>query len=101
MANWKRTVNIAEEWNKTRDGEMTIQELSAVIVTRLKEVEPFHDRDIDEELENLIEEFQTLAEDSSSDTDDFDEIYDRLCDWGDTKLDNQWNGAKVCWIKTF
>ena len=101
MPNWKRTVDIVEAMDKTRDETITVQELSAIVVTKLKELEPFTESNINDELADLIDEFESLAGDEDTDSDAFDDVYDRLCDWGDTKLDNKWNGDKVCWIKTF
>jgi hypothetical protein len=103
MADWKRTVHIESEWSKTREGEMTVQQLSAALVTKLKQLEPFTDPHsyINEELESLIYEFESLSEDEDADSDDFDLVMEQLFDWGDIKLDNRFNGAKVCFIHTF
>lgn len=100
MAQWQRTIRLQPTWDKAKSHEISIQELAAVISKKLKALRPFNDDYIDSERDNLVDEFEGLAEDESADREDFDDIMCRLYDWGDMKLDNDWNGKKVCWIDT-
>jgi hypothetical protein len=74
--------------------------LAATIAGRLRELRPFSDENIDETRINLAEEFEWLSGDPETDTEDFDALMDALYDWGDIRLDDNWNGKKVCWIDT-
>lgn len=107
MANWQRTIDISDAWKDADpDDFSTIKDLVDDIIERLSALEDLPE---DEELgalvndikQDLIEDFTTLNASADSDVSDFDDIMERLYDWGDMALDSQLNGRKVCWIKTF
>lgn len=100
MANWQRKVKLNPEWGRAKDGEVTINELAGVIAARLKALVPFGDDDLDNERDEIVEELESLAADQSAAISDIDDIMDRLFDWGDSSLDDNWNGKKACWIDT-
>lgn len=104
MANWQRHLDIADAWKDAKKGALGIRELSKFIAARLKALRPLHHEEVDELRDELVEEFDALAADKGSDDDDltecFDELMERLYNWGDLKLDDNWNGKKVCWIDT-
>ena len=76
MANWLNVIKIGPEWEKTRDGEMTIPELAQLLAAKLRDV-----RGSDAVLRDIRLAFEGL--DEEADTDDFDKIIGRLYDWGD------------------
>lgn len=96
MSNWVRVLNIKEEWKKANDFEISVQELSKVIYTRLENFSLKNDFT----LQDIIEDFKRLAEDELSDFDEFNFVMQYLYDWADTPLDREWNGKKNCWIET-
>ncbi len=102
MANWQRKLELQPEWEKVKNDEISIQEMSSVIAKRLKALKPLPwDFAEDKRLE-LVEEFEWLAESSDVDRDDFDNWLNDLYDWGDIHIDGGvFNGRKVCWINTF
>jgi hypothetical protein len=101
MANWQRTLDLLPEWSKALDDELAVQQLAAVVATRLRALTPFSDEDIESKRIELAEEFEDLSKDESADGPEFDWLMNTLYDWGDTPLDPKFNGKKVCWIKTF
>lgn len=54
-------------------------------------------------LHAIMFDFESLAaEGGSADIDDFDDILERLYDWGDSHVGSPtWPPNKLCWIKTF
>ena len=44
---------------------------------------------------------QTVIIGMKGDFDSFNEVMERLYDWGDINLTDEWPPKKVCWIKTF
>jgi hypothetical protein len=103
MADWRRTLNIADAMEQTRDGAMEIQELARIIGTGLSAMKPFIGYSaVERERLELIDNFEAMAEDSGViDPDTFDGLLGLLFDWGDIALDNRFNGKKVCFIQTF
>jgi len=104
MADWQRKLNLTDIWTKVDTGEMTIQQLSAEIAKRLRNLRPLApqtaDNSIDDERDDLVDEFEGLSEDPEATTGDFDSVMNRLYDWGDMPLDDKWPPKKVCWIAT-
>ena len=103
MANWQRTIRLNPEWDQAIDGEITCQQLAASIAKKLKSIAPFgSDRaDVNDELAELIERFDSSADDKTTDIPSIDYAMCDLYDWGDISLDGEWNGKKVCFIDTF
>ena len=95
MADWQRTLMLKDVW-ETRDHH----KIAAAIADRLPKLRPF-DEYLDSTRDDIAEEFKSIAEDASSDACDFDEAMRQLYNWADTKLDDKWDGKKVCWVQTF
>lgn len=95
MAQWQRTLYMADVWDSC-DIPLVAREATK----RLEALAPFSDEDVEFEKQDLIDELRSLAEDPLADNHDFDEVWARVYDWADTPLDNEWNGKKVCWVKT-
>lgn len=102
MANWQRTLVLKDVWPKFREDELSVQEVAKVVSERLAELKPFNVKHIDKQKEELVDEFEALSEDEDADTNNFDDVLERLYDWADTPLDgNVLSGKKVCWVATF
>ena len=112
MSDWQRKLNIKDAWDASANGDMSSQELAGVIAKRLRKLKPFVgdriDNDLAEYLDNkrdeIAEEFEAIAEDSDSDTKDFDYVMDELYDWGDEMIGDGSVGfsrtKKACWVAT-
>ena len=96
MANWQRTLNLKDIW-PTNDP----QRIASAIAERLLRLEPFSDPSLNRMRDEFAFEFGSMANDSNVDTDDFDDAMERLYDWADTRLDDVWDGKRVCWVQTF
>ena len=101
MTIWRRKIDIKEEWQQAQSGKISSAELGYIIAAKLREL-PEYLQAKDDELEDIVFCFKDLPEDAT--TDEFDDILERLYDWGDTTLDSsgpfsQW--IKQCWIGTF
>ena len=103
MARWQRTLKLQPEWDKAAEDEITVNQLAGVIARRLKDLRPFGGdlAYLDEARDEIVDEFDWLAKDADAGTDDFDNIMESLYDWADTRLDDDWNGKKVCWVDRF
>lgn len=103
MANWQRTLDISDNWDKLENGLMSIHDISKEISKKLSELAPFNIPSIDNDKNGLIEMFNDLSE--SEDhieylTEDFDRAMTQLYDWGDIELGNRIAFRKrVCFIK--
>lgn len=98
MANWQRKLRLQPEWGQRQDNEITAHQLAAAIARKLRALRPFHDESIDDERDEIADEFDAFSRDAEADVDDFDDVMTRLYDWGDIRLDDNWNGKKVCWV---
>lgn len=117
MANWAYKVDFKEFYHQYPD-ELSIQDIAEKVVEKLhgllEEIrkEPAIDISIQaayreefleyaDELENdIISLFEEVAENQDMDEDEFDYAMGELYDWGDTSLDNNFGGVKMCWINT-
>ena len=92
---------IKDEWKKSNNSELSIQELSKIIAEKLSMID-IKNEDYDYDRLNLIDRFIDLSEDEEIGFDDFNYVMNDLYDWGDIKVSNNsfW-GEKLCWIKTF
>ncbi len=99
MANWQRTLRLNPEWEQAQEHEITISALAAVVAKRLKAIRSI-DEQLDDERDEIVEEFEAMAADDEATANDFDDAMSRLYDWGNTPLDGEWNGKKACWIDT-
>ena len=98
MANWQSRLNLKDVWPAAKEGRITPQKLAATIAKRLRRLSPCKNQDILDERDEIADEFEAFSEDPTADTDEFDSIMERLYDWGDIKLDNDWPPKAVCWI---
>lgn len=98
MAKWQRKIYLQPHWHQASEHEISIQELAGVVAKKLRGIVPFKVEDIESKRLDLVAEFEWLAKSPDSDREDFDFWMEELYDWGDTRLDNEWNGKKVCWI---
>ena len=96
MANWKYTLNVKNEWQATKAGDMTLQAFTTFVVGRIKKLPPF-EKDL--VLFDIVTELESIAEDSEADVEWFDSVWSQLYDWADQTIGG-WND-KMCWIKTF
>ena len=101
MSDWQYRIDLTDVWNKWPD-EVSTQELSKIIATRLRELNPVGLSDfLLEEKEMIADEFEILSLDKEATVEEFDERMSDLYDWGDTSLDNDlFYGKKICWIAT-
>ncbi len=96
MTQWQRRLPLKDVWD-SKDVPL----IANTIAERLKALADFGDSGLDEQKVELAEEFAHLASDPLADADEFDDLMEQLYDWADTKLDDNWNGKKVCWVATF
>lgn len=101
MADWQRTLDIKDSWEMVKEYEMSQAELAKEIAEKLKLLKPFKNEDIDWEKEEVIEEFENLADDEDENEEWFNYAMNKLYNWADNSLDGKFGGKKVCWIKTF
>lgn len=101
MANWQRKIVLNPEWELARDGEFSMQHLAAAIAQRLKALTPFSDDELEEGRQDIIWEFEQISKSDDATTSDIDAAMEALYDWGDTRMDDVWNGRKACWVDTF
>ena len=102
MANWQRKLLLNPEWDQAQEHGITTQQLAKSIAIKLRALAPFGEEDdeINLELEGIVEEFDDLAQDENASQRDFNSVMQALFDWGDQRLDDNWNGKKVCWVDT-
>jgi hypothetical protein len=96
MAKWQRTLDIRDVWDS---GDIPL--VANIAADRLAHLARFDDENLEDEKQNLADELRDLSEDPKATANDFDDVWSRVYDWADRSLDSQWNGRKVCWIKTF
>lgn len=106
MADWQRELDLTDLWKKEEAGEITVQEIAKELAKRLEALAPFgfKNEGLDHEKENLVGEFEDIANDPSADQSDFNYLMDVLYDWADTPLVGAFSGKrsnkKACWVKT-
>lgn len=99
MSDWQCKLDLTDIWNK-HPGEITIQELCKIISDRLSKLVVPEIDEIEYDHLDLCDEFEILSTDKEATVEEFDEIMQDLYDWGDTSLDNEFAGKKICWIAT-
>lgn len=97
MAKWKYKIDVKDIWRKAKAGEVTVQELSADVAQKLKALPVYKS---DPELKDIVDEFESLAEDKLAEDHEFDDVWERLYEWGDITIDHHWPTQKMCWIAT-
>lgn len=100
MARWVTTIDLSDVWGQAADGRMAIANLAKVVADRLAGLvlPPIIPVALAVERDSIADEFAALSQDEHAAAEEFDDILGRLYDWGDTALDKNWNGKKVCWI---
>ena len=101
MIDWVSSINISNEFKQCKEGEITIRDLSKVVVERLKSItKRFEEEDFF--LDDLIGSFEEIIGDEECfDKEElvewFDNCLDQLFDWGDQSVGGNFN-RKRCWI---
>ncbi len=104
MTDWQRKLQLQPEWDQAAEHEITIQQLAGVIADRLRVLAPFTDEfeDIDDQRQELADQFESMSQDETLTTSQFDYLMNDLYDWGDTQIGGKFFDAKkVCWINRF
>lgn len=99
MSDWQYRIDLTGVWDKWPD-EVSTQELSKIIATKLRELDCPELEEIWDERFLIADEFEIIANDPMPDLDDFNSQMDELFDWGDTSFDYNDVNKKVCWIAT-
>jgi hypothetical protein len=100
MTNWQRHIELYAEFEAYRNDTMDIHNLSGIVAGKIAMLRSFAEEYIEKKRIELVEEFKLVAESKEASAEDFDSRMTELYDWGDTRLDMDWNGKKVCWINT-
>lgn len=101
MAVWMRELNLLPEWSAAQDDEISPQEMAGVIAKRLRALHPFGDDMLNEQRDEIADEFEAFSEEESASVTWFDDIMGSLYDWADTKISGEFFDAKkACWVRT-
>ena len=116
MSAWQFNLNAKDFYHKYdngKDDELSLQELAAKMAESIKalleeirakkgmKASIYQFSDMADELENnVLPLFEEIAESEDMDVDDFDNAMSDLYDWADTPLDENFAGAKMCWVAT-
>lgn len=100
MAKWQQTLDLTSVFRKYDDGDMTIQQAAESTAGMMLSMPALCIKPIEEKRLQIADEFMFLSKDEHAEVSDFDEIMHRLYDWADTSLDGDWDGRKVCWVRT-
>ena len=98
MADWKNTVDFSVQKKSFLDGKLSLQDLAAAAAKAVRSAIHSLNDDLKFERDRIADEFDSIATDSVATAEDFDDVLERLYDWGDTRLSPEWNGKKVAWI---
>jgi phosphodiesterase/alkaline phosphatase D-like protein len=96
VSKWTNKLDLKDLWKQREEEKIDIETLGKEVAKRIRLL-PCYEKEIDT-LEEIVERFESI---SDNDVEEFDSILADLYDWGDTPLDNNWNGRKMCWIGTF
>jgi hypothetical protein len=92
-------LNLGDVWHRPFGDEWTVEQLAQELAKRIRRLPCFRKahrlHDWAYSFEEIADEFDCVTE-----TDEFDYWMQELYDLGDVKLDNDWNGKKLCWIDT-
>ena len=89
MTRWRYRLELKDSWTLYKNGKSSVQDVAGDVVKALQEIHLHNDPN----LNNLREQFSTLADDPDVTESEFDDLLDDLYDWAD--LDH------TCWIATF
>ena len=81
MPHWKATVKLGDLHESYQGKIMTVPALAKAVADRLKRVRRYQD---DADFQDIVVEFEGLAEDEDAGIDDYDCILGRLYDFGDS-----------------
>jgi hypothetical protein len=104
MTDWQRKLQLQPEWDRASEHEIPIQQLAGVIADRLRALAPFTGEfeDIEDQKQELADQFESMSQDETLTTSQFDYAMQDLYDWGDTQIAGKFFDAKkVCWISRF
>ncbi len=102
MANWQRTLDISNAWQKADKKQISTISFAKTIIKELKQLTEFtRYTDIEKQKLDLIDEFEDFVLTNEDDEEFFDNLMEKLYDWADTSLDGKVGGKKACWIRTF
>ena len=99
MANWLRTLDVADAWDAVGDDETKIVDLCKVVVSKLNALDPFADTDIEDEKVELVHQFEEMIDTDCQDFNDFNYTWECLYDWADQTYFFNGERGKVCWVK--
>lgn len=95
MANWKHRLAVGADRRAFEHAEITILELAQRFAVKLRALKLLGVEQSDvEERDDIADEFETVESVS-----EFDDVLERLYDWADTSLDNDWPRTKMCWVE--
>ena len=103
MANWKYKLSLKDAFQKFKNGEISLVELSQKVKRQIENLLIVIDDKMDCcDLENIKNDFEFSIDENSSE-DDFDIIMVDLYDWADQEIEplGQWPRNRLCWIETF
>ena len=102
MANWQFHLNLHDKWDTDDVHEISVDACEK-IEALLKEIRlrqhPIY-QELAAVLEDILCDFEIVRDDLGASEDDLNNVLESLYDWGDTPLDNQLGGKKMCWIDT-
>lgn len=97
MAHWKHTLDVKDIWLQAEEKTISIPDFSREMAKRLAALNIHND----EELDNVIAEFEELITDSSYSWDDVDDALFSLYEWADSITDPlSWPPHRKCWVST-
>ena len=102
MANWQFHLNLHDKWETDDVHEITAdacEKITALIGEIRQRTNPIY-AEMADELEDILCDFEIIRDDPDANEDDLNGVLEALYDWGDTPLDDQWGGKKMCWIDT-
>ncbi|MBK8113197.1 MAG: hypothetical protein IPK44_01110 [Candidatus Accumulibacter sp.] len=88
MANWKNTIDLTDVW-ESEDARL----IAGAIATRLCNLSPYTDEEVEYKRLDLAEAFKDAALDEDLNVHAFNSLMSELYDWGDND--------HSCWIQTF
>jgi len=83
MANWKHKIDIKKYIEK--DG-LTVQEVTKGVLKEIAKISSRKAFKDDDELSQIVEEFQGIVDSKEATAEEFDEVLDRFYDWADSNL---------------
>ena len=102
MADWQFKLNLHDKWD-TDDVHQISADACEKIEKLLEEIKlrkhPVY-VEMAESLEDILCNMKIVRDDPDASDEDFNNALESLYDWGDTQLDDNWGGKKMCWINT-